>query len=131
MVPETMRRMPSGVRLSWSLTLCGPSAATTVTVVGDATTTTVAGGAAVTTTVAAGGATTDNIIGFSVERPAGVSGVNVTYDLRIQEMSKDEPRVVANVPLQVTSVQYSSDERIKQDIVDVDVDDSRGDDLAG
>ncbi|KAG5176885.1 hypothetical protein JKP88DRAFT_138092, partial [Tribonema minus] len=35
----------------------------------------------------------------------------------------DDPRIITNVPMQVSSIQYSSDQRIKNRVEDVDVDD--------
>ncbi len=62
-----------------------------------------------------------NMIGFSVS--SNPQSTNDTYDLRLLDLGDDDTRLVASVPMQVTSVQYSSDKRIKERIVDIDEDD--------
>jgi len=56
-----------------------------------------------------------------------VSGLNTptSYDVRLQYRKSDKglgSKLVSNVPFQLTTVEYSSDERIKQHIVDADTD---------
>ncbi|CAN0545664.1 unnamed protein product, partial [Ectocarpus sp. 8 AP-2014] len=63
---------------------------------------------------------TNNVIGFSIDNP---TDDNIEYDFRLQQFEGGQSRVVSSVPLQVTTIEYSSDERIKESIVDVDVDD--------
>ena len=79
-----------------------------------------ASGGGIYLAVPAGDSATNNVIGFSVS--STVDG-SAEYDLRLQEFEDGESRVVSSVPLQVTTIEYSSDERIKEAIVDVDVDD--------
>ncbi len=74
-----------------------------------------------------GTATTKNIIGFGMASPTTSEGLRASddggYDFRLQSMGANNPTVLSTAPMQVTSVHYPDDTRIKENVVDVDVDD--------
>ena len=59
-------------------------------------------------------------LGFDVVSPSSDTYRQVGLQLR---KTSNSTRVVSTVPMQVTTVQYSSDSRIKKDITDVDTGD--------
>ena len=58
-------------------------------------------------------------INFGFESPTGDTSVERQISLQLNRTNKST-RIVSTVPLQVTTIQYSSDSRIKKEIVDVD-----------
>ncbi len=64
--------------------------------------------------------TTNNVIGLGMSSPTSDDD---GYDFRLQSMGADNPTVLSTAPMQVTSVYYAADSRIKEEVVDVDVDD--------
>ncbi len=68
----------------------------------------------------------NNVVGFGMASPTSedlLASDNGGYDFRLQSMGTDNPTVLSTAPMQVTSVHYAADSRIKEDVVDVDVDD--------